>query len=206
MSVSKPRASKESTTIPGYAMGAASIPRAPLSLEELDLLKKTVLFGPEDEAALRKSGEILRPQADALLDVWYGFVGSNPHLLHYFTNARTGEPDTAYLAAVRERFKQWIFDTASAKYDQAWLDYQFEIGRRHHRTAKNRTDRVESVPHIPFRYVAALYYPVITTIRPFLAKGASSPEELDRMQEAWRKSVLLQVILWSYPYVKDGDF
>jgi hypothetical protein len=26
------------------------------------------------------------------------------------------------------------------------------------------------------------------------------------MHQAWIKSVLLQVTLWSHPYVKDGDF
>jgi hypothetical protein len=26
------------------------------------------------------------------------------------------------------------------------------------------------------------------------------------MHQAWVKAVLLQVILWSHPYVRDGDF
>jgi len=35
---------------------------------------------------------------------------------------------------VRQRFGQWILDTAAANYDQQWLDFQREIGLRHHRT------------------------------------------------------------------------
>jgi hypothetical protein len=29
---------------------------------------------------------------------------------------------------------------------------------------------------------------------------------VDGMHQAWFKSVVLQVTLWSQPYVKDGDF
>ena len=30
--------------------------------------------------------------------------------------------------------------------------------------------------------------------------------EPSRMQEAWWKSMILQVTLWSQPYMNDGDF
>lgn len=192
--------------IPGYTLGQPGVPRAPISLEELELLQKSLLFGAEDVAALRASAPILEPQADAILDVWYGFVASQPQLVQFFGQRRTGQPDAAYLAAVRLRFKQWILDTARADYDQQWLDYQFEIGRRHHRSGKNRTDGVDSVPNIAYRYVPALVYPVTATLKPFLEKGGASPEQVEKMQQAWVKSVLLQVILWSEPYVKSGDF
>jgi hypothetical protein len=138
--------------------------------------------------------------------VWYGFVASNPHLVHYFSNKQDNKPNADYLAAVRKRFGQWILDTASGAYDQEWIDYQFEIGRRHHRTGKNKTDNVSSVDHIPFRYLVALLYPVTFTLKPFLAKKGHSPEAAEKMHQAWIKSVLMQVILWSHPYVKEGDF
>ena len=100
------------------------------------------------------SYEVLKDQVEAILDVWYGFVGSNPHLVASFSGKSAGKPLKEYLGAVRQRFGQWILDTARAEYDQNWLDYQYEIGLRHHRTKKNR----------------------------------------------------LQVTLWSYPYVKEGNF
>ncbi len=31
-------------------------------------------------------------------------------------------------------------------------------------------------------------------------------EEVEKMHQAWLKSILLQVILWSQPYIKDGEF
>ncbi len=192
--------------IHGYTYGSAHVPKAPISMEEFELLKKTVLFTDEDVQALRMSYEVLKDQVEAILDVWYGFVGSNPHLLHYFTHRQTGQPIPEYLEAVRKRFGQWILDTASANYDQDWLNYAFEIGRRHHRTSKNKTDGVDSVPHIPFRYIIALLVPITTTLKPFLANKGHSAEDVEKMHSAWVKSVTLQVILWSYPYVKEGDF
>lgn len=193
-------------TISGYTYGTATVPRAPISLAEFELLKQTVLFGEDDVKALRQSQAVVTDQVEAILDVWYGFVGSNPHLLNTFVRVSDGQPDTDYLGAVRKRFGQWILDTAGGQYDQAWLDYQFEIGRRHHRIGKNETDKVAAAPHISFRYLPALLYPVTATLRPFLAKQGHSPAEVGAMHQAWIKSVLLQVILWSYPYVKDGDF
>ena len=192
--------------IPGYTYGTTAVPRSPISLEEFELLKKTVLFTDEDIAALRQAHDVLVDQVDAILDVWYGFVGANPHLLYYFTHRSDGQPDTTYLDRVRQRFGQWIRDLTAANYDQAWLDYQYEIGLRHHRSKKNQTDHVEAPEHIPLRYVLALTYPIYATIKPFLAKKGHSAEEVERMHQAWLKAVLLSVILWSQPYVRDGDF
>jgi hypothetical protein len=192
--------------IPGYTFGAPDLPRSPISLEELDRLKQTVLFTEEDARYLRMSAAVLEDQIEQVLDVWYGFVGSHPHLLRYFSSRQDGKPIPEYLERVRKRFGQWVRDTARAEYDQRWLDYQHEIGRRHHRTAKNRTDAVDSVPNIDYRYLIALIYPITATLKPFLAKKGHKPEEVEKMHQAWVKSVILQVALWSQPYVKEGDF
>ena len=91
------------TAIPGYTYGTAAVDRSPVSLQDLELLKATLLLGDDDLAALRRSGAVLAPQVEEILDVWYGFVGANPHLLAAFSNAQ-GQPDQHYLAAVRRRF------------------------------------------------------------------------------------------------------
>jgi hypothetical protein len=199
------RAVEAHEPIAGYTAGTKAGSPAPISLADLQLIEKTLLLGEEDLTYLRKSHDILAPHVDEILDVWYGFVGSNPQLLKYFSSA-AGKPDAAYLGAVKKRFGRWILDTAQANYDQAWLDYQFEIGRRHHRTKKNKVDKAAAVDNISFRYVNALIYPITATLKPFLAKGGAKPEEVEKMYQAWVKSVLLQVTLWSYPYVKPGDF
>tara|TARA_A100001391_G_scaffold192590_1_gene166955 strand:+ start:1370 stop:2074 length:705 start_codon:yes stop_codon:yes gene_type:complete len=191
--------------IPGYTVGSKSIERAPITLGELEELKLSLLMSDEDIKYLRMSREVLAPNVEELVGVWYGFVGGNEHLLKYFSNS-AGEPDMDYLGRVRERFEQWVLDTAQAEYDQEWLDYQFEIGRRHHRVGKNTTDHANAIDHINFRHLSALTIPVTTTLRPFLERGDHTAEEVDKMHAAWVKSVLMQTILWSYPYVHEGDF
>lgn len=195
---------KMATTIKGYDLGHA--PKAPITLSELNKIMQAALFSEEDIQALRKSYSILENQLEAILDVWYGFVGANDFLLDSFVSKSTGEPDIEYLGAVRERFKQWVLDTAKAEYDQAWLDYQFEIGRRHHRTAKNTTDSSDAPENVPFRSLIPLIVPITTTLRPFLEKGGHTREEVDTMHAAWVKAVTIQVTLWSYPYVVQGDY
>ena len=195
-----------SDAIPGYTHGAGEVSRSPVTEADFELMKKTALFGDDDIAALRQSLEVVKDQVEEILDVWYGFVGSNPHLLESFTNPADGQPLGDYLGAVRARFGQWILDTAGADYGQAWLDYQHEIGRRHHRAKKNRTDGAPSTDIVPFRYLFLLIGPVTTTLKPFLERGGHSAAEVDRMHAAWVKSCLLQVTLWSHPYVRDGDF
>ena len=196
----------DGTVIPGYTHGTSDVLPSPVTEADFELMKQTVLFGDEDVTALQQSREVVQDQVDDILDVWYGFVGSNPHLLATFTNPNDGQPIGDYLDAVRARFGQWILDTTSANYDQAWLDYQHEIGQRHHRKKKNQTDGIASVDIVPFRYLAPLVFPVTATLKPFLAKSGHSDEEVNKMHAAWVKSLLLQVTLWSHAYVRDGDF
>lgn len=193
-------------TIPGYRHGDPSLPPSPLGPDELAAMKEALLFDDDDVEALRRSAPILEPRIEEILDVWYGFVGSKPFLLAHFSDRTTGQPLADYLARVRVRFGQWIRDTARAEYDDAWTRWQLEIGRRHHRAGKNRTDGASSSALVPMRYLVLLVQPIVHTLRPFLAAGGDDDAMVTRMHEAWRKSVLLQVALWCRPYVIEGDF
>ncbi len=195
-----------SDRIPGYVYGSPQLADFPMSDEEFEQLKKTVLLTDEDISYLRLAGEVLRDQIDDVLDLWYSWVGSNPHLVYYFSNEKTGQPIPEYLEAVRKRFGQWIRDLCERDYDRDWLRYQLEIGLRHHRTKKNRTDGVSSVEHIPMRYVIAFVVPITLTIRPFLEKKGHPKEVVEKMHQAWFKAVTLSVALWCYPYAKEGDW
>jgi hypothetical protein len=177
---------------PGYALGQPTLARAPYSMADLAALQKSMLFGADDVAALRQSRAILADQTEAILDVWYGFVASTPELVVFFGDTRSGQPDGAYLAAVRKRFALWILDTADAKYDQAWLDWQYEIGLRHNRVKKNKTDGAHGPAQVDFRYLPALTIPITTTLKPFLAKKGASAADVEKMHAAWVKAVLLQ--------------
>ena len=184
----------------------ATLDDFPMSDEEFDQLKKTVLLSEEDFRYLRLAGEVLRDQIDDVLDLWYSWVGSNPHLVYYFGDKKTGQPIPEYLEAVRRRFGQWIKDLCERAYDREWLRYQLEIGLRHHRAKKNRTDGVNSVDHIPMRYMVAFIVPITLTIRPFLEKKGHPKEIVEKMHQAWFKAVTLSVALWCYPYAREGDW
>ena len=176
----------------------------PVSMEDLVLLKKTLLWSEEDDTYLKMAGEILEPQLDDVLDVWYGYVGGNEHLVSYFNSH--GKPNSDYLGKVRVRFKQWVLDLCNSEYDQEWLNYQNEIGLRH-TSKKGHTDQVENTPSIVnYRYMMAFIYPITATIKPFLAKGGKTPEEVDKMHNAWFKAVVLSDILWTKPYIKENHF
>ena len=191
------------TNIHGYTRGHGAA--GAVSSAELGQLRASVLFGDDDCAALRRAGELLADQIDALLDVWYGFVASQPHLLAQFSDS-SGAPIGDYLAKVRARFGQWVRDTCAADYGDDWLAYQHEIGRRHARAAKNTTDEADSTAYVPMRDLIALIVPITVTVRPFLEGRATATDDVDAMMGAWLKAVVLSVALWTQPYVDDGQW
>ena len=121
------------------------------------------------------------------------------------SNAGTGAPDAAYLGAVRNALGSGS-STPQTPISTRPGDYQHEIALRHAPAKKNKTDGVQSTPLVPMRYLSALTVPVTTTLKPFLAKKGASAADVEKMHAAWVKSVLLQTILWSQPYVRDGQF
>jgi len=175
---------------------------SPVSLEELDLLKKTVSFTEADERYLRLAGDVLADQLEEVLDAWFQ---AHPHLFAYFATP-DGVLDLRYLTAVRRRSGEWILGTCRRSYDRSWLDDVHEIGLRHHRTKKNRTDGVAAVPHVPLRHVIAFSYHTMAMIKPFLAKRGHEAGVVQKMHDAWCKSVILQVALFSRGYTKDEDW
>lgn len=191
-----------STTIQGYTYG--NVAQSPVSIADLALLKQTVLFTEEDEKYLRLAGDVLKDQTDAVLDLWYVFVGSNEHLVHYF--GKGGQPNIEYLTAVRARFGQWIMDLCNRPYDQTWLNYQHEVALRHHSTKKNKTDEVDALPIIHFRYMVAFIFPITATIKGYLSKKGHDSNTIEAMHAAWFKAVTLTVILWTYPYINKNEF
>jgi hypothetical protein len=189
------------TDIAGYTYDQ-TLPASPVSTTDLDLLLATLLWTEADAAALRTAGSVLENRIDEVLDLWYGFVGSHPHLVASF-NGADGQPSGPYLDAVRARFGQWIRDLCSRPWDEQWLAYQHEIARRH-TDGMGRTDHVTSdQTHIPLRYLIAFVWPITATIRGFLTGQGHSEAEVDAMHTAWFKAVTLTVALWAQPYHPD---
>nr|WP_198416237.1 protoglobin domain-containing protein [Cryobacterium cheniae] len=81
--------------IPGYSFDA--VPPSPISAAELAELMQSVLFTEDDSLAPAQAGDVLPDQVEAILDVWYGFVGANPHLLRYCSKRTLRAMDSRYL-------------------------------------------------------------------------------------------------------------
>ncbi len=64
-------------SIAGYDYG--QVAASPITMEDLELLKKTLLWTEEDDRYLAMAGEVLKDQVEKVLDLWYGYVGSHPH-------------------------------------------------------------------------------------------------------------------------------
>lgn len=194
----------EQRPLGGYDYGAASIERSPVTMEELALLERAVALTAEDDRWLRQAGAKLADQTDAVVAAWREVIAANPHLARYYAS-HEGVADPAYKARVGARFGQWILDVCLRPRDQTWLDYQHEIGLRHTHLRKNQADHAAALPHIPLRYLIAFTAVINDRIRPFLSKDVS-PEAAAAMYSAWCKAVLLQVTLWSRPYVAESEW
>lgn len=190
----------------GYALGSGEIPDAPISLRELRAIEATATFDDADRERLRASLRLLEPHLDALVHDWMDFLLDHDHLNAVFRGGSSDDEIIGdYVDAVRLRLKAWAEDTAKARHDQDWLDYQIEIGRRLHRTKKNQTDRVDAAEVVPFRHLVPALVPFVTRLRTYLEQGDAPAEEVDRMLAAWTKSVTIQMSLWSRPYVGEED-
>jgi hypothetical protein len=183
--------------IPGYDY--SRVAPSPVTLSELRALEHTVGWTAQDAEALKMAAAVLSDQAEALVDSWRAQIGAQPHLAKWFVGP-DGKPDEAYKAAVKKRFVQWVIDTCTRPRDQAWLDYQEEIGLRHTPAKKNETEQAQTPEVVPLRYLIAFTAPVVLGAKDFLATKGHDARDIERMHAAWTKSVLLAIALWSRPY------
>ncbi len=189
-----------SEQIHGYDYGKPSVVRSPVSLEELRQLEATLGWGDEDAGILMRHEKLFRDNAEAMVDTWRAVIGSQPHLAKWFFSP-DGRPDEAYKAAVKQRFVQWVRDVPSRRHDQAWLDYQEEIGLRHTPAKKNLTDGAHTSNVVPLRYLLAFVPVVIMSTRKFFADVPAA--DWQKLEDAWTKAVQLHVTLWSRAYTRD---
>jgi hypothetical protein len=189
-----------SENIPGYSYGAAEVARSPVSMRELEDLKVSAGFTEEDQRYLRIAGEVLADQTKQIVEHWRsGIIASIPNLARH-SRTPDGDPIPEYLAKSNLRFRQWILDTCLRPYDQDWLNYQQEIALRHTALKKNRVDGVRSTPYVPLRDVIAFVAVMNETIKPHLAAKGHSAEAVEKMHQAWCKSIQMQLALWARLY------
>ena len=186
--------------IPGYEFGSPAVPRSPVSLDELRLLEQACGFDSSALEQLRKAGAVLTARAEDLVNLWRSAIAEHPEMKQVFMGP-DGQPDETYKSAVKKRFVRWITDSCEREHDQAWLDYQQEIGKRHTPAEKNRTDAAHTPCLVPLRYLIAFAAVVSTSIGPVLEEGGFSSTEVVKIQDAWTKSMILHLALWAQPYV-----
>jgi len=187
--------------IHGYTYGSSEIEPSSVSTRDLEELKITVGWTDEDPIYLRLAGEVLKDQTMQIVDHWRsGIIGSIPNLARH-SRTPEGDPIPSYVANSGKRFEQWILDTCLRPYDQEWLNYQQEIARRHTSAMKNRVDGVRSTPYVPLRDIMAFIAVMNETIEPYLAAKGHSAQDVDKMHRAWRKSLQLQIAIWTKLYM-----
>lgn len=191
--------------IPGYTYGTGQAAVSPLSLQDLQELRDVAWLTQEDQEALREAAGILAGQADDMVTAWRARLSDLPFMRPY-SGHPDGTPNPGYGAATKPRFDRFIIDACTRPLDQDWLNYQHEIGLRHTRAKKNRTDHADSAGHIPLRYLLAFTAVVITTARGYLAAAGVTPEQVDRMHAAFTKSVMLHVTVWTRAYAGADDW
>jgi hypothetical protein len=188
--------------IPGYDFGSAQSAKSPVSAEQLRQLEQTLGWTTGDEQLLNRHAALFEAQAEKMVDSWRAVIASQPHLAQWFF-APDGKPDDEYKASVKSRFVQWVVDVATRPHDQAWLDYQEEIGLRHTPEKKNKADGRHTPPLVPLRYLLA-FVPVVTPVRHFFEGAVREGTELDAIERAWTKAVHLHITLWARPFARDG--
>jgi hypothetical protein len=187
--------------IHGYDFGKPQVARSPVTLQELREIEAALGWSNEDARLISRHRDIFERHAEEMVDTWRAVIGSQPHLAKWFFGP-DGKPDEAYKAGVKKRFVQWVRDAVSRPHDQAWLDYQEQIGLRHTPAKKNKTEGAHTPDIVPLRFLIA-FVPVVTmSTRKFFA---AVPEgERQRLQDAWAKAVQLHVTLWARAYAKEG--
>jgi len=199
----QPPSAQNEIKIEGYDYGLSAVARSPVSIEELRQLEQTAGWSKEDAAVLQRYPHIFRDRAEAMVDAWRSLIGAQEHLVKWFFDPN-GKKDEDYAAKVKRRFVQWVTDSCFRPHDQAWLDYQEEIGLRHTPEKKNRTDGAHTPSVVPLRYLLGFVTIVTIGTRKFFVEEGVGGEELQRLEDAWARTVQLHVTLWSRPYTKDG--
>jgi hypothetical protein len=138
-----------------------------------------------------------------MVDSWRAVIAAQPHLAKWFLDPE-GKPDEEYKAKVKQRFVQWVLDACFRPHDQEWLDYQEEIGLRHTPEKKNLTDGGHTPPLVPLRYLIAFASVIAIETRKFFTEAQVQGEELQRLEDAWARTLQLHITLWSRPYTREG--
>ncbi len=169
--------------------------------DDIDLLWHIGLFSVDDARALRKVWRILKGQTDDYLDRLLGMVAAYPALATELAvlHGGHGEEEIENDSRILHRwFRQWLFETCLFPQESPWLR------QLHEKPPQDSRAPPTLMPLPRFRYVVTLAFPLAATARPFLAASGNDQNEIERMQHALLKAILLQAALLGKLYVKEG--
>ncbi|MBV8906676.1 MAG: protogloblin ApPgb [Acidobacteriia bacterium] len=192
----------DTISIHGYDYGRPEAAHSPVTLDELRQIESTAGWTGEDAQILQKHADIFRNNAEQMVDAWRALIAAQPHLAAWFVGP-DGKRDDEYAAKVKKRFVQWVVDACVRPHDQAWLDYQQEIGLRHTPEKKNVTDHAQTPSLVPLRYLIAFGTAMAIATRPYFVGAGLKDPELRKLEDAWGKAIQLHITLWSRPYTKE---
>src|SRR5437667_422888 len=182
----------ETHSIAGYDYGRTGVARSPVSLDELHQLEATVGWSAEDARTLQSHGELFTDNADQMVDSWRAVIAAQPHLAKWFFGP-DGKPDDEYKAKIKERFVQWVLDACFRPHDEAWLDYQEEIGLRHTPEKKNQTDGAHTPSLVPLRYLIPFGALVANTTRKLFVPPGVPDADPHPLEAPWAQALQLPI-------------
>lgn len=167
--------------------------------EEVELLGRVGLFSPDDARALRKIWRTLKGQTDDYLDMVLGMVAAYPALATALAAVcnESSAGSTSGSVALRRLFREWLSETCLFPHEPPWLK------RLYSELPPNRSMQSLLTLLPSFRYLIALSFPLVATARSLLVASGLTPPEIERMQHALLKAILLQVTLLSKLYVRE---
>jgi hypothetical protein len=186
--------------LPGKDAVAVATPPWFPNAEEVELLGRVGLFSPDDERALRKLWRILQGQTDDYLDMVLGMVAAYPALaasLAVLCNEYSGV-SAGGSATVRRLFREWLSETCLSPHEPSRLK------RLYAELPPDRSAQSLLALLPSYRYLIALSFPLVATARTLLVASGLAPPEIERLQSALLKAILLQVTLLSKLYVREG--
>ena len=74
-----------------------------------------------------------------------------------------------------------------------------------HRRKRILLTKFKSTPYVPFRDIMAFVAVMNSTIKHYLAAKGHTADVVDKMHEAWCKSIQLQMSLWIGPYTNERN-
>ncbi len=155
-----------------------------ISLQELVLLKRMLLFTQEDEKLLHIAAPILKSSLGVILQRWYNYIRTDSYLSSYF--------DISSEAAFRNsHFSTWLQQLCSRPDSQNWQEVE--------RKADESVVTLHSLQPELLRYLVIMGYPVIRFGTEAIAISNLDPVLVGRIGAAWYKAVTLSLALWAYP-------